>query len=347
MKKLYSLLLIALPFCSFAQPTITQADEPVINLAIGTAIDPTYTGPAPSSGATQTWDYSTLQLVDTGGAYFLDVEGTPFQTTFPEATLCTHDVVKDEWLYFRGAADGFYVEGVDSAGVILDFNPAWMYLPAQFTFGDTRNNRGRAQIDSVVDFGFGPIPARLIHTVDDTFTGEGYGTLQVPGNTFTNTLLIKDKQVTTDTVLANFGAGYQEIPGVPPTVSQGHTYRWVRHNGPDAFLLELRADSLGTTCTRSEYQVISIISVPEINKERVHVTPYPNPTSDAINISFEKGVSGDVKVYNSLNQLVRTSSFTDISHYTMYVNTLADGNYHFTVATSDNKIREGSFVVSH
>ncbi len=347
MKKLYSLLLIALPFCALAQPTVTQADEPVINLVIGTAIDNSFVDPAPSGGVSQTWDYSGLNWVDTGGVHFLDVEGTPFQTTFPNATLCTHDSVKDEWIYFNTAADGFYIEGIDSMGIILDFNPAWMYLPANFTYGDTRTNRGRAQIDSTVDFGFGPVPARLIHTVDDTFTGEGYGSLQTPITTYSNTLLVKDKQVTTDTVLANFGAGYMEIPGVPPQVSQGHTYRWVRHNGPDAFLLELRADSLGTTCHRSEYQVLSIISVPEISKEKVHVTPYPNPSSDAIHISFEKGISGDIKVYNALNQLVRSSEFTDINHYTMYVNTLANGRYHFTITTSENKIRQGSFVVSH
>jgi hypothetical protein len=349
MKKLYFLILFAIPFCSLAQPTITQTDEPILNLIVGTAIDNGFTGPVPSSGANQTWNYSSLQWVDTGGAHFIAVEGTPYQANFPNANLAVNDPVKNEWIYFRTAASGFYIDGLDSAGINFSFNPSWMYLPVPFTYPDSRTNRGRAQIDSTVDFGFGPTPARLIHTVDDYFTSEGYGTLMIPGNTFSNTLLIKDRQVTTDTVLADFGFGYMLVPGVPPTTSQAHTYRWVRHNGPDAFLLEIRADSLGTTAYRSEYQLISTISVPEIQKQAVRVNTYPNPTAGEIHIDLgaEKNISGTINIYNTMGELVRATSFADVSALSINVNRFSSGLYHFSIISSDDKTREGSFTVSH
>jgi hypothetical protein len=339
MKKLYSLILSALPLFCFAQPTITQADEPVLNLAWGTAVDTTYSAAIPAGGANVTWDYTGLITQKFGGARFIGAGGTPFASNFPTATLADSDSTGTAWLYFFGNASGFYLCGIDSNSVSAYINPALLLVPVPFTYLDTRSSTARIQIDT----NYMGSPARIVRTYKDDFTADGWGTLKVPGNIFTNTLRIKDRQMVYDTAYVDTFSIW--IP-VYENLTQSHYYRWARHNGPDAYLLQLDADSLGTTATRSEYEIISLISVPEIDKETVHVTSYPNPSRDVINVAFDKSVSGNISVYNSVGELVRSSAFTDINQYVMYVNTMAAGLYHFTVTASDNKMRSGSFVVN-
>jgi hypothetical protein len=343
MKKLYSLILLSLPLLSFAQPTIQASDEPVINLMWASAVDPNYSAAIPAGGSNVTWDYSTLQWVDTGGAHFLDVEGTPYQTTFPNATLAVHDSLKDEWIYFRTASNGLFIDGIDSAGINLIFNPSLMYVPVPFTYGNSVAHRARFQIDTVY-MGF---PGRIIRTYDDYFDGDGWGTLQLPTGNITNTLRVKTRELITDTAMIDIGFGLMLAPGYPQS-SQGHYYRWYQDNGPDAFLLELRADSLGSTATRSEYQVVHIISVPEISNATLSTTLFPNPSRDVIHIDFgTEPATGNIEIYNSIGEIVRVSNFAAVNQYTMYVNTFSNGLYHFSVKTSENKIKTGTFVVNH
>jgi hypothetical protein len=347
MKKFYALIFF-LPLISFAQPTIQQTDLPVVNLIFATGIDPNYTAAIPAGGANQTWNFSNLQMADTGGGRFISSIGTPYESVFAPANLAVYDPVKDEWVYFITNSTGFYTKGLDSAGVNAVFNPPWMWVPVPFTFNDNTYHRGRVQIDTTVNINpYGDVPVRYIRTYDDYFTGDGYGTLILPDTTFLNTLRIKDRQVITDTILANFGFGYMipPIPGYEPQVHQVHNYRWVRHNGPDVYLLEVQADSLGTTATRAEYQVFSIISVPEINVES-QLTPYPNPTSNIIQIDFDKPETGTIEVYNSIGELVKVQSFNSVNRYIMHANMLAHGLYYFHVKTIDNWVRHGRFTVS-
>jgi hypothetical protein len=347
MKKLYSLILIALPFFSAAQPIIDQTDEPVAGLMFATGIDNNYSAPIPSGGASQIWNYSTLMLTDTGGGHFISSAGTPHEAAFAPANLAVYDSSNGGWAYFLTSSTGFYVKGGDSAGVQIVLNPAWMWVPIPFTYNDSVYSRARFQVDTLYDFGFGPVPVRYIRTYDDYFIGDGYGTLTVPGNTFSNTLRIKNREFITDTILADpFGTGYMIIPGYEPTSSQIHNYRWLRHNGPDVFLLEIRADSLGTTGTRSEYQIASLISVPEINATS-QLTPYPNPTSNVIHIDFEKAETGTIEVFNSIGEMVSWHSFNDINKYVMHTYSLANGLYYFHVKTTRSEVKHGRFIVSH
>ena len=189
-------------------------------------------------------------------------------------------------------------------------------------------------------------PARIVRTYQDDFTADGWGTLKTPGHVYANTLRIKDKQVAIDSFFVWVISSFLYAGG---QTTQVHNYRWVDDNGPDTYLLQIDADSLGTMATRSEYQIASAIHVQEISTEHVQVHPYPNPSTSEINIDFGvgRGLSGAMTIYNSVGEVVRTSEFSDINHLRVYVNTLSSGLYHFSVLSSDNKIREGSFMVSH
>src|SRR5207248_2695101 len=129
-----------------------------------------------------------------------------------------------------------------------------------------------------------------------------------------------DRQVITDTLQGFVLGNWQMAPNYP-TVTQVHNYRWVRHNGPNAFLLQIDADSLGTTATRSEYQFFSIISVPEISGETQQIKPYPNPSHDVIHIDFgTEAAAGTIRIYNTIGALVISSDFNNVNQYVMHVN---------------------------
>jgi hypothetical protein len=342
MKKLY-LLLFFLPLFAYAQPTITQSDGPTIGLIFVTGIDPTYSAAITAGGASQTWDYSTLLNQTSGGAYFEAAAGTPYASAFPSATLATHDTTNSQWAYFHGNSSGFYADGIDTGGTNLVLSTPLLIVPVPFTYNNTRTSSARVQVDG----SYMGTPGRVIRNYTDDFTADGYGTLQVPGQTFTNTLRIKDKEVTVDSIFLLVGSFYIFLQA---NTTQSNYYRWVRHNRPDAFLLQIDADSAGTTATRSEYQIAStFITVPEIAGANQQVKSYPNPATNVIHIDFglETGASGTINIYNIIGEVVRTSTFSNINQYVMYVNTLPAGVYHFAVNSSDNKTREGSFIVNH
>jgi hypothetical protein len=343
MKKLYSFILLALPFLSVAQsPTIQQSDEPVVNLIFGTAIDDNYSAAIPSGGANQTWDYSNLQFADTGGGRFLSAAWTPNAPTFAPANLAVYDSLSDAYAYFTANSSGFYANGFDSSGKFFVLNPPLLYVPVPFTYSDTRSSTARLQFDTV----YMGNPIRIVHTSNDDFEADGYGTLIVPGNTFTNTLRIKVKEVTIDSVFTDVFGNWIYTTRI---VSQQHFYRWVRHSGPDVFLLEIQADSLGTTATRSEYQIGSLISVPEAIASNQHLKSYPNPVTDVIQIDFgvENGNTGTIEIYNSVGELITSRTFNNVNRYVLYVNTFQNGLYYFIVNSTDNKVRRGTFIVNH
>jgi hypothetical protein len=344
MKKLY-IIIFFFPLLSIAQPTIQQSDEPVVNLYFATAIDGNYSAAIPAGGANQTWDYTNLLWADTGGGHFISAVGTPYESIFAPANLAVHDSVKNQWVYFQTSSSGFYTKGLDSSGVHVVFNPAWLYMPVPFTYTNTHFSTARAQIDTSFDTLSLTVPVKIVHTVHSYFDADGYGTLKLPTATFNNTLRVKVREVSYDTIYYYLGSW--NIYGNPIT-SQMHYYRWFKTGSPDVYLLDIQADSLGTTATRSEYQVVSVISlpgVPEVNTNE-QLTPYPNPTSNIILIDFDKPETGTVEVYNSIGKLVRIETFNSVNRYIMHADMLANGLFYFHVKTIDNRIRQGRFTVS-
>jgi hypothetical protein len=342
MKKIYALIISFIPLLSLAQPTVMQSDLPVAGLVSQTGIDNAYTSAMTPGGASQTWDYSTLLNNSQGGLSFSSAVGTPFTTYFPTANLVTYDTSGGgSYQYFTTNSSGFYTNGIAQGGGAFVFNPAQLIFPVPFTYGSTANNTSRLQVDtSLSGFAY-----RIVHSVISSFEGDGWGTLMIPGNTISNTLRIKETDVTIDSTFLNIGFGYT-LTG-PPDVVGTTTFYWVQHGGPDIFLLQLQADSLGTTTNYSEYKVSSAVAVPEINHLDKAVCTYPNPAQDVVHLDFNStSVTGTVKIYNSVGEEVKKYDLNSINHFAFYVNDYKNGLYHFVV-DSPADFRHGSFVVNH
>lgn len=163
----------------FAQPTIQYSDVStgVTTLSVYSMTDPG-TAVEPSTGANQTWDFSSMQFVLAGTAVLGPSTGTPYAASYPDAnwiwsTIPT--VGAADYMYMAMSASG--LENVAShvpsdPNVYSDFQKI-MQFP--FAFGT-----------SFTDAYVSPD-----HTGTETWSYEGHGTLITSMGTFTNQLKLK------------------------------------------------------------------------------------------------------------------------------------------------------------
>lgn len=280
MKKTFTLLslLVGLSLLSSAQPTITTAQLPVAGLAWTTANDTNYVAAVLPGGANVTWDYTGLvnQFLDTLG--FQSAAGTPYAGSFPASNLAAFDAPNATWGYYTANNTGFYEDGfVDPSGSVFAVNPPSLFTPVPFTYGNTRSSNTGFSIDTL----FGGQNLRIELDVNTDFLADGYGTLLLPTGTQNDVLRIKltDLSTTTISVEALPGSGIY-IP-VQTTQSQSTTYRYFNQSQA-SFILEIEADSLGTTAFSSAYLVQSVILDAPSLPASASTAPYPNPADNIL-----------------------------------------------------------------
>jgi hypothetical protein len=86
MKKLYLLTLIALPLKMMAQPTITSMENYTTGITFKYMNCDSNVTPG-ASGAAQTWNFTSLVIKDSTILSILNVNGTPYASQFPTASL--------------------------------------------------------------------------------------------------------------------------------------------------------------------------------------------------------------------------------------------------------------------
>jgi hypothetical protein len=114
------------------------------------------------------------QFPDTSG--FQDAAGTVYASTFTTANLASHEAGTNNWSYFTSSATGFYINGFGTDTGIFIVQPKQLYVPVPFTYGNTRNDVSRVQVDTVVS----GLTARIILNFNCTFDADGYGSLTTP-----------------------------------------------------------------------------------------------------------------------------------------------------------------------
>ncbi len=271
-----------------AQITITSADLPVIGLSYVTATDTNFTAAITAGGANQTWNYTSLQNHSQDTTSFIDAAGTQAASFFPTANLATFDVSAGSYTYFISNTTGFYINGATTGGALgglLEFDPPMTFIHTPFTYNNTYTDYARVQVDS--GSGFGAI--RFIHHVQNSLTADGWGVLQLPTGNYNNTLRVKCVELSTDSILLDlFGTGNYVMFGAP-TVSQITHYRWFA-NGSASFLLNIDADSAGTTATNADYLVNYSVGLYQHNRSAFSMQVSPNPASDKVHLVFPQTI---------------------------------------------------------
>jgi len=345
MKKIYLLLFPLIPFFSSAQITINQSNLPVAGWGYINAVDSNYSAAITPGGASQAWNYATLQNLDQDSLLFINAAGTPYAGSFPGANLAGFDAQTGTYAYFTSGATGFYVNGAASATMNpLIFNPTQIIIPVPFTYNSTYNGYSRLQIDTTIsgdDY-------RFVQYISINILGDGWGSLVIPSGTHPNTLRIKTTKLETDSIYVNFGFGWIPLPGYTPLQTQTTNFKWLR-NGNGTLMLEIEADSLGQFATQSNYLLLFLIVGIEENNPAISANPFPNPASDRVTFAFEK--NGNEKrtliISDVSGRAVEEYDVTQPDRFTMTTKHLQNGVYFYSVSGSEMKAATGKFIVAH
>ncbi len=336
MKKILFLLITLTPLLLNAQITITSSHLPFAGQTYVNANDDTYSATIPPGGANQTWNYTGLLNTELDTTAFLSAAATPYASSFPGSNLAIYTMSDSLYLYLTTNTNGLYIDGYyfNNANPpfgqnAIPFNPSNLFVPTPFTYQDTRTNTYKyvIDIDSVLPH------LRFVHHVEQSFLGDGYGTLQLPSATYNNTLRIKSTELQMDSLLFDTIGNGSYFLIDPPVVSQHSSFLWFRASQP-SLLLNLASDSLGIIGENSSYLYASATSVQETPAQKAtNVRVYPNPARDFVQVSLLK--EGDRNTLFRLSDIqgrvIRETSLEGMSQYAFYVNHLSAGVYIWSV----------------
>lgn len=338
MKKIYLLLLLCLPFSIIAQ-TITQNDLPKDGTSFTLGIDDTYSGPIPTQGPMQVWNFSTLRNVRLDTSAFIDALGTPYASSFPNSNLASLNLSENSYSYFTNNSNGFYINGVGSSNTNLTFDPMLLYIPVPLSMGDVYDNIARSQYDTTIVDSTGPVDLRFVIYYESVYKGDSYGTLTIPSGTYPNVLRFKVTETRYDSLYFGIGGGLYVPFSGSSTLS--YHYRFVTTGLEANYLMGIDADELGIA-TSSEFLVDVNIAVPLVS-EKKNVFAYPNPAMNNLNFKNISNITSIVVYDNNGKEVLRSKQ---IDNNSLNVGMLKNGIYHYEMNLND-KIQKGNFVVQH
>ena len=341
MKKLLFAILSVLPFVGKTQ-TITTIDLPTAGIAWTTGNDSTYTQAIPTTGASQTWDYSTLQNLLTDTLGFIEAATTPYASSFPGSNLSGYDQSTGTYSYFTTNSTGIYVDGIANLTTLFAYDQSALYFPVPFSYGDVRNSFSRIQIDTV----YMGTNARVVLRTNSTFTADATGNLTLPSGQFANVLRIKEVATTYDSISADlFGTGI--YTPVSNSASQVTRYSFMKPGNAVVLIMGLEADSLGQFATSSQYFTGAYVNSVSTVQGPSKIKTYPNPANESIN--FDLTTVSDIsiiEIFDLKGNLIKTiqpdaSGITSVSAIE-----LSNGIYHYSISGKGKKL-SGTFQVQH
>ena len=338
MKKFYLTLLLSLPFAIYAQ-TITQADLPTVGTSYTLGVNPSYTGPIPSPGLNQTWDFSALQNIEQDTLIFTTPGGTPYLDDFEFSNLTSYNASDDSYVYFTSVGTGFYIDGVGSPGAIIKYNPSLLFVPVPFSYGaNLVINTARIQKDTtIVDTA--TINLRIVIYYESDFKVYATGTLTTPTSVYTDVLGVRVSETRYDSVYIDMGGGIY-FP-ISDNATQSTHYRYFKSGSSASYLLGIDVDSAGSPL-RSEFLVEAGVAVPKVSANK-KMNAYPNPAFNDLNFKNLTSNTSIVVFDNNGKEVLRAKQ---INNSRLNVETLKNGVYHFEI-DQNGTIQKGSFVIQH
>jgi hypothetical protein len=350
MKKLFTLLFLSICLLSNAQITITTADLPTAGSSYILASDTVYSDLISPGGPNQVWNYSQLANHGQDTLAFQAAAGTTYASSFPGANLAVNSPADSVWAYFISNTNGLYLKGVytySAAGfggvsnTALVYNPSQIYAPTPFTYGNTRNEVSRFQLD----INSTTPHIRVIHRTESTLTGDGYGSLTTPYATYSNTIRIKSVDLSYDSIYVDLlGFGFYTL--AQSQQSQVSSYKWYK-NGNPSLVLSLNADSLGINVSGADFLFVPGATGINNLSSQEKLKAYPNPANDllVIEIPSELKSQATIQIYNNAGQLVNNVSVSDIDQYMLDVKQYPAGLYSYILTGA--KTYNSRFVVQH
>ena len=329
MKQLFALCSAALiSAAAQAQPTLTASTTtPVVGTSFAVNFGP-YVEPG-SAGPNRTWDLSALSIDSSFTAQYINPTNTPNGAQFPTATIAeVNDPVTQ---YYRVSNDGIHFAGSDDGTSVIVHAPQGTYLPFPCTFGTTWSSPQNATF-MIED-------SEVIRT--GTFTGEvdGYGTLVMPGGTIPNVLRVHWTHALVDDL------GF---------FTMDHTYDSYAffvagQSWPIAELVTSTIDFGGGPITQQFSRWSGDISTEVVDRPFVHVSVFPNPASEEINVTWpaDFGPRAAVSIMDAAGRAIMLGRYNTIEGRTRRIDLRAfrPGRYQLIIVNEKGQRATTSFTI--
>jgi hypothetical protein len=262
---------------SYSQPTITSAGTVprVGDVYVLTETD--YTAPG-SAGANQNWDFSALPSVTNKTVQYQTPSSTPHGASHTTSNLALND--DPDYYYMQSTSSALTVTGVFTS--IISENVTFQNPQDLMRFPATYNMTYVDTFKAV--FSFGGNPGKRTGTA--TVLVDGYGSLMLPGQTYTDVVRVKTTENSVDSI--EFSTGFWTQVNQTATVR----YEFFKE-GINMQLLRIETSSSSSfgDDTIMYYNSTPGLAMAE-NSHFGSLSIDPNPALDNISLKWE-GVSDE------------------------------------------------------
>lgn len=341
--------MIFLASTSFSQIHLILSDFAMANDTVRMSTATPTTVDFTTTGANQTWDFSTLSPLGQELIHFPDMSSAgplagfefgPFSppqyradyylpaTDLPIGTigsLLPTIQIEDVFRYFNIDGSAITTVGLSistSMGNIpKKSDTIETFYPIPLDFGDSYHSRGYTKMD------FNPFyDAIYLQHRDRNTTVDGYGTVITPFGTF-QALRIHHTINEVDSFYVNFSGFSQWIPIPVPT---SHEYEWwAKDQKLPVMKIVTSALAGNETVTkityRDKFRYDLVASIDE-NNIQTKFSVYPNPASDVLTIETAKNIK-TVLVYDQSGKIVLNKSIQPSKTTTLDISQLSKGTY--------------------
>lgn len=337
-KPLLSFLLLCAGITGLiAQPSLTQAFAYVPgDVVTSVSIDTVGVQPG-NGGANQTWNFAGIQLGTTSSSTCLAPSATPYASSFPTATVA----------FLAGSNNKHQYWKVNSTSAILlgqqETSQAQIYQDPQtlITYPFTYNSNITDNVTcNYMANGFMVYRSGTSQTVAD-----GYGTLVMPGGTFTNVLRVHLTYQYKDSV--DYGGGFSNVGYTD--VNEYHFFNAANKTA----LLSINYVSIGVPGSMYGAKLVAALAtavgVDELSNG-INFNLYPNPTinNSTINFELESGATVKYELMTYTGQQVKQVNFGELpagsQTQTIDVSGLSSGIYFLTLDV-DGKISQRKLII--
>jgi hypothetical protein len=332
MKQLLLFIYVLTNTSLFAQITISSSNIVSVNDLVKQAED-TATGnlSVGSAGASQIWNYASLQNHKTDTFEFISSSGLPGSSTFPTANMAIKES-DSAWIYVSKTSSAFDIVGfaqLESDGSTSTFSLTQRIITFPSTYNTSFSSSswfipfsGAAGFDPD---GGGPHPyvdsIRYSITQNLSSMMDAWGNMTTPLGTFP---VLRQKINDTEIDSIQMYANNTWQPASPEVVAAmgensnviiitSYTMRWWSNDSKTKFpLVETEYDpntlkSNGYTSWLKEFPTVSINELSSENEYRV----FPNPAQEYITFLLSNQHSGKVEIYNMSGQWVNEYAFSN------------------------------------
>ena len=354
--KLFTIALTILSINAFTQIVVTDVDI----LSIGDVVYLPETNNVSSlinpgsPGQNQTWDFSSLQVVNTATLQCISPNGTPHALSYPNANLCIEE--NGDYTYFNKSSTKVEFLGEEDSV----FQQILVVLPLPLHYGLSYTDGPFVLLDSTISgsvvsllLASQGITAQMISAgaahIADTFNihvegftdfnVDAWGSMTIPMGTF-DCLRLKIERTSSsqfqvfciDTLT---GAGSGWYPLSLPDLDQETSYQWWSNNISTKFhLAEIQVDSAGNVGGNVSF----LHNLPNSSNEAEFplFKIYPIPSTYKLNIELNSSSLATYQINDLNGNLIIENTFNNTTKIDL--SNFAKGSYLLNISTEKRKL---------